>query len=188
MKQTKQIRTNIFTILEDDDYDMEGIIDDETTTNIEKLHASNIYGARNQGLGLGLGLDLDLDHDYPSLDAQVNFDLGEQEIMLPIKKKKGRKSKKDKQLELEAIERNKVPPKLFPNLNEKIFDVIEIKGIEYFLDPYFGIIYDGDTNQVGIKKKDEYVFYTDFAVIDKIVSQLKLDDGKVEQIIKSCTK
>lgn len=176
----KQMRTNIFTILDDDDYDIEGIMDDETNENIEKLYTSNIYGIRDQ--------DQNQDQAQAQLKKQINFDLGEQEIMLPIKKKKGRKSKKDKQLELEEIERNKVPPKLFPNLNEKIFDVIEIKGIEYFLDPYFGIIYDGDTNQVGIKKKDEYVFYTDFDVIDKIVSQLKLDDGKVEQIIKSCTK
>ena len=112
--------------------------------------------------------------------------LEKQEIILPIKKKKGRKSKKDKQLEFETIEKNKAPPKLFPNLNEKIFDVIEIKGKEYFFDTDFGIIYDGETQQVGIKKKDEYILYADFG-IDKIETQLKLDDEEVMQIIKLYT-
>ena len=119
------------------------------------------------------------------LEKQVNFNLCEQEIILPIKKKKGRKSKKDKQLELEAFERNKVPPKLFPNLNEKIFDVIEIGSKEYFLDPNFDIIYDDGINQVGIKRKGEYILYDNFNIdIDKIETQLKLDDKEIEQIFK----
>lgn len=149
--------SNIYSILDDD------INDDE----IVKLQTSSILNK--------------------NLEKQVNFDLGEQEVILPIKKKKGRKSKKDKQLELEALERNKVPPKLFPNLNEKIFDVIEIKGKEYFLDTNFNIIYDEETNQVGIKRKDEYIIYSNFG-IDKIETQLELDDKEVEQIIKLLTK
>lgn len=142
------------------------ILDDDINDDeIEKLKTSNVSTHFNK---------------------QVNFDLGEQEVILPIKKKKGRKSKKDKQLELEALERNKVPPKLFPNLNEKIFDVIEIKGKEYFLDTNFNIIYDEETNQVGIKRKDEYIIYSNFG-IDKIETQLELDDKEVEQIIKLLT-
>lgn len=148
------MNANIYSVLDDD-------IDDN---EIEKLKISNVPS---------------------NLNKQVNFDLGEQEVILPIKKKKGRKSKKDKQLELEALERNKVPPKLFPNLNEKIFDVIEIGGKEYFLDPDFGIIHDENTNQVGIKRKSEYILYSKFNIdIDKIESQLKLDNEEVEQIIK----
>jgi hypothetical protein len=143
------------------------ILDDDINDDeIEKLKTSNVSTHFNK---------------------QVNFDLEEQEVILPIKKKKGRKSKKDKQLELEALERNKVPPKLFPNLNEKIFDVIEIKGKEYFLDTNFNIIYDDETNQVGIKRKNEYIIYSDFG-IDKIESQLELDDKEVEHIIKLLTK
>ncbi len=90
---------------------------------------------------------------------------------------------------MEALEKNKVPPKLFPNLNEKIFDVIEIKSREYFLDTNFGIIYDDEINQVGIKRKDEYIMYSNFNIdIDKIETQLKLDGEEVEQIIKLYTK
>lgn len=151
---------NIYSVLVDDTYDE---LDDN---KMEKLKTLSIP---------------------THLEKQVNFDLGEQEVILPVKKKKGRKSKKDKQLELEALERNKVPPKLFPNLNEKIFDIIEIKGREYFLDTDFGIIYDEDTNQVGIKRKGEYILYADFN-IDEIIFQLKLDNMEVEQIIKLCAK
>jgi len=135
-------------------------------------------------------LDDDLEKLKTSnVNKQINFNLEEQEVILPIKKKKGRKSNKDKQLELEALEKNKVPPKLFPNLNEKIFDVIEIKGKEYFLDTNFGIIYDDETNQIGIKRKNEYIIYSDFDInFDKIKLQLKSDDEEVKQIIKLYTK
>lgn len=145
--------------------------------------SSNIYSILDDDINDEEIEKLKISNVSTHLNKQVNFDLEEQEVILPIKKKKGRKSKKDKQLELEELERNKVPPKLFPNLNEKIFDVIEIKGIEYFLDPDFGIIYDENTNQVGIKRKGECILYTNFN-IDKIETQLKLDNEEVEQIIK----
>lgn len=148
---------------------------------------TNIYSVLDEDINGKEIEKLTMSNIQTHLEKQVNFDLGEQEILLPIKKKKGRKSKKDKQLELEALERNKVPPKLFPNLNEKIFDVIEIGGKEYFLDPSFSIIYDEDTNQVGIKRKGEYILYANFN-IDKIETQLKLDNIEVQQIIKLYTK
>lgn len=150
------MKTNIYKIL-DDDEDMDG----EDVVEVEKLKSF-----------------VNPNH----LESQTNFDLGEQEIILPIKKKKGRKSKKDKQLELEAIERNKVPLKLFPLLNEKIFDVIEIKGSEYFFDSDFRIIYDENINQVGIRRDEKYIIYADFG-IDKIEEQMKFDDEIVKQII-----
>ena len=164
------METNKFSILNEDIYDNIDVdvdVDVDVDDKIVKLQTLSIP---NQ-----------------NLEKQVNFNLEEPEIILPIKKKKGRKSKKDKQLELEALERNKVPPKLFPNLNEKIFDVIEIKGAEYFLDTYFGIIYDREINQVGIKRKNEYILYDNFN-IDKIKTQLELDDKEIEQIIKLLTK
>lgn len=150
------MKTNIYKIL-DDDNDMDG----EDDVEVNKLKS---FVKPN------------------NLESQTNFDLGEQDIILPIKKKKGRKSKKDKQLELEAIERNKVPLKLFPLLNEKIFDVIEIKGSEYFFDSDFRIIYDENINQVGIRRDGKYIIYADFG-IDKIEEQMKLDDEIVKQII-----
>lgn len=148
--------------------------------------SSNIYSILDNNINDDEIEKLKTSNISTHFNKQVDFDLEEQEVILQIKKKKGRKSKKDKQLELEALEKNKVPPKLFPNLNEKIFDVIEIKGKEYFLDTNFNIIYDEETNQVGIKRKNEYIIYSDFG-IDKIESQLELDDKEVEQIIKLLT-
>lgn len=103
-----------------------------------------------------------------------------QETILPIKKKKGRKSNKDKILELEELERNKVPDKLFPTLNEKIFDVIKIDDVEYFLDKEFSIIYDLNINQIGFKKNNKYILYSEH-LIDKIIHQLELDTNEISQ-------
>ena len=101
-------------------------------------------------------------------------------IELPIKKKKGRKSKQTKILEQEEIERNKVPIKLFPNLKEKIFDVIKINDDEYFLDTDFGIIYNNEIKQIGIKKNDKYIFYSEID-IDKLNEQFEFENNKILQ-------
>lgn len=102
-------------------------------------------------------------------------------IELPIKKKKGRKSKQTKMLELEEIEKNKVPIKLFPTLNEKIFDVIEIDKKEYYLDTDFGIIYDDKIIQIGIRKNNKYILYSDFQN-DNLNKQIELDMEEVNKI------
>ena len=104
-------------------------------------------------------------------------------IELPKKKKKGRKSKQTKLLEQEEMERNKVPIKLFPTLNEKIFDVIEIDGVEYFLDTDFGIIYNDEVKQVGIIKNNKYIMYSEMD-ITKLNKQLETDDKEINQFIK----
>ena len=101
-------------------------------------------------------------------------------IELPIKKKIGRKSKQTKILEQEEIERNKVPIKLFPNLKEKIFDVIKINDDEYFLDTDFGIIYNNEIKQIGIKKNDKYIFYSEID-IDKLNEQFEFENNKILQ-------
>ena len=103
-------------------------------------------------------------------------------IELPIKKKKGRKSKQTKILEQEEMERNKVPIKLFPTLNEKIFDVVEIDGVEYFLDTDFGILYNDEVKQIGIKKNNKYIMYDD-TNITKLIQQLELDNNKISELI-----
>jgi len=102
-------------------------------------------------------------------------------IELPIKNKKGRKSKQTKMLELEEIEKNKVPIKLFPTLNEKIFDVIEIDKKEYYLDTDFGIIYDDKIIQIGIRKNNKYILYSDFQN-DNLNKQIELDMEEVNKI------
>ena len=161
------MKTNIYSILDNNIKDKDGDEDKDEDKDEEKLKSLRII-------------------NY--LEKQVNFNLGKEPIIiLPLKKKKGRKSKKDKQLELEALEKNKVAPKLFPNLNEKIFDVIEIKGKEYFFDENFGIIYDEEANQVGIKRDNKYIIY-DEVEINKIVDQIKLDNEEISQILKSHDK
>lgn len=102
----------------------------------------------------------------------INSD--EKIIELPIKKKKGRKSKQTKILEQEELERNKIPIKLFPTLNEKIFDVVKIDRVEYYLDTDFGILYNDEVKQIGIKKNDKYIMYDD-TNITKIIQQLELE-------------
>ena len=106
-------------------------------------------------------------------------------IELPIKKKKGRKSKQTKILELEEMEKNKVPIKLFPTLNEKIFDVINIDNEEYYLDTDFGIIYNYEINQIGIKKNDKYMLYSELEYkINEVNQQLEFDYNQIIQMSK----
>jgi hypothetical protein len=106
-------------------------------------------------------------------------------IEIPIKKKKGRKSKQTKILELEEMEKNKVPIKLFPTLNEKIFDVINIDCKEYYLDTDFGIIYNDEINQIGIKKNDKYILYSELEYkINELNQQLEFDHNQIIQMSK----
>jgi hypothetical protein len=116
------------------------------------------------------------------LQHTTNNNLYEKIIELPIKKKKGRKSKQTKILEQEEIERNKVPIKLFPTLNEKIFDVVEIDCVEYFLDTDFGILYNDEVKQIGIKKNNKYIMY-DETNITKIIQQIESENKEISQLI-----
>lgn len=146
---------------------------------------SNIYNALSDNYN-------DIKIDINKLSTNNYFDqdnlYSEQEIILPIKKKKGRKSKKDKILEQEALEKNKVIPKLFPNLNEKIFDVININETEYFLDSDFGIIYNSNVEIVGLKKDDKYILYSDLLNFEDLKKKILDDDFEISQIIKTCMK
>lgn len=99
-------------------------------------------------------------------------------LLVQNKKKKGRKTKLIKMLEQEELKRNKVPIKLFPNLNEKIFDLVQIDGMEYFLDNEFGIVYNNNVEQVGIKKNDSYMFYN-FQDIEKLNCKLEQDKKEI---------
>lgn len=120
----------------------------------------------------------------------LNFNPNEKIIESPVKKKKGRKSKQTKLLELEELEKNKVPIKLFPTLNEKIFDVVEIDGTEYFLDTDFGILYNDKIKQIGIKKNGKYIMYDDIDDIDKqnkeleIEMEIKMENNKINKLIE----
>jgi len=103
------------------------------------------------------------------------------------KKREGSKNavelKKKKGKEKEEMERNKVPIKLFPTLNEKIFDVIEIDGVEYFLDTDFGIIYNDEVKQVGIIKNNKYIMYSEMD-ITKLNTPFETDDKEINHFIK----
>lgn len=153
------METNIYNVLDDDNEEL----------NITKIKIAKTAKTTNGDNVLNL-------NNYGDI-------LCDQEIILPIKKKKGRKSKKEKMLEQEALEKNKVPPKLFPNLNEKIFDLVEIKGKEYFLDSDFGIVYDSNVNPVGIKKDNKYLLYADFE-LDNIENKILIDNAQIAQVAK----
>lgn len=114
---------------------------------------------------------------------QHNNNYDEKNIELPIKKKKGRKSKLTKLLEQEELERNKIPIKLFPTLNEKIFDVVEIDGVEYFLDSDFGILYNDEIKQIGIKKNNKYIMYDEIDITN-LNQQLETDNKEISKFIK----
>jgi hypothetical protein len=93
-------------------------------------------------------------------------------VELPIKKK-GRKSKKTKllELELEKSKLAKIVIRNFPTFDEKIFDVVMIGDIEYFYDSDFNLLLDKYRNPVGFKNNFKYVFY----------SELNRDKNKIEQ-------
>ena len=121
------------------------------------------------------------------LNNYLQYDNNNETILeIPVKKKKGRKSKQVKMLELEEIEKNKVPIKLFPTLSEKIFDVIKIGDNEYYLDTDFEIIYNSEIKQIGIKKNDKYMLYSE-TDIDKLYKQVELDNNEITKIIKLYT-
>lgn len=109
---------------------------------------------------------------------EINHDLNQMEtiIELPIKKKKGRKSKKIKELELEQ-QQPKEPIIRFPKLSEKIFDVLKLDGVEYFYDTDFNLLLDINVVPVGFKYDKKFVFYSD--TINNI-NQIKKDDKELE--------
>ena len=94
-------------------------------------------------------------------------------IIIP-QKKKGRKSKNDKLLELEEQERiNK--EKRFPTLNQKIFEVVKINKMDYYYDADFNILYDEFISPVGFKQNmdtKDFIFYQN---TKDIIEQIKLD-------------
>jgi hypothetical protein len=159
--------TNIFEILSPDIDDNDDNLNKDKILEIGKNNVNNyIENQINQN-----------ELQKVETDAQPNIP------MLPIKKKKGRKSKQTKLLEQEEIERNRVPPKLFPELNEKIFDVIKINDKEYFLDCEFGTIYDEDIKHVGIIKNNEYLMYSDIENnISKILETMKTDKNEINHM------
>ncbi len=98
---------------------------------------------------------------------------------ITIKKRKGRKTQKEKELEKSNIESSK---KKFPTLNEKIFDVVEINKTEYFYDQEFNMLFDHDTNPIGFKYGSNYVFYSDSS---KDIEKIQTDNKYVKQLLET---
>ena len=101
------------------------------------------------------------------------------DITVPVKKKKGRKSKKTKLLELEQA-KTVIPVRLFPILNEKIFDVVKINGDEYFYDADFNILLDKKVVPIGLKLNSKYIFYSDTLIN---IKQVQNDNHEVKKIL-----
>lgn len=114
-----------------------------------------------------------------NLDNVDNINNSEQVI---IKKKKGRKSKKNKLLELE-LEAKKEKESIikFPPRSEKIFDVVLIDEVEYFYDTDFNILLDIDSKPVGFKNNNKFIFYSEK---NKEVNQEDKEENKVNKIKK----
>ena len=109
-----------------------------------------------------------------------NIENNETIVELPVKKKKGRKSKKVKELEL-GEEKPIEPVKRFPKLSEKIFDVLQISDVEYFYDTDFNLLLDSNVNPVGFKHDKKFIFYSE-TIND--INQVKKDDEEFNNIIE----
>lgn len=133
-------------------------VDIEMEMNID--NCKNIIQENNQNIGVDTN------------------DIEEKIIELPIKKKKGRKSKKNKELELEQLKPKEIV-RPFPKLSEKIFDVLTIEGTEYFYDTDFNLLLDKDVEPVGFKVKDKFIFYSETS---NIIENVKRDDLEVKKI------
>ncbi len=94
-----------------------------------------------------------------------------------IKKKKGRKSKIEKELlnRLNILENKKKMNeiKTFPTLAEKIFDVIPIESEEYFYDRELNLLMNANSKPIGFKDKitEKFVFYDTDNQIEKILNE-----------------
>ena len=130
---------------------------------------------------IGVEIDLKMDNceniiQENNIGVDTNY-IEEKIIELPVKKK-GRKSKKNKELELEQLKPKEII-RPFPKLCEKIFDVLTIEGTEYFYDTDFNLLLDKDVEPVGFKVKDKFVFYSE---ISNVIENIKRDDLEVKKI------
>ncbi len=84
---------------------------------------------------------------------------------------------------------------MMEKLLNKIFDVVEINKVNYFLDKELNSILDENTNIVGFINmsssfsaeksdldKNKYVFYAD---VDKVINQMKMDEIEFNQLTKT---
>ena len=118
---------------------------------------------------------------YPNIDlnedSDVNVDedkeLNTDEFIIEI-------DPKEKILSF-AEKKEKDVQNMIGKLSNKIFDVITINGIEYFLDNDFKLLWDSSTDIVGFFKNNKYIFWND---VDMIIKQIKLDDIEVQKIMK----
>jgi hypothetical protein len=130
---------------------------------------------------------------YPKIENEQlsvfnNFDKNLQNDIqeIPIKKKKGRKSKKVKQMEQELLNEKKVENiRLFPSLNEKIFDLVKINSIEYFYDSDFNVLLNEKVEPIGYKNEGKYIFYSEE---DKKLKKITLENTEVYNIMKLHSK
>ena len=96
-----------------------------------------------------------------------------------VKKRKGRKTQKEKELEKLNAESSK---KKFPTLDEKIFNVVEINKTEYFYDQEFNMLFDTETNLIGFKNGSDYVFYSDSS---KDIEKIQADNKYVKELLEA---
>jgi len=109
-------------------------------------------------------------------NIQEELDINKEIIV--VKNRKGRKSKKNIQEELNKNLLIK-PEKIIPN--EKIFDLVEINNIEYFYDIEFNILLDENVVPVGFKKEKNFILYSE-SIINK--EKILDDNDKIKKIME----
>jgi hypothetical protein len=164
----------------------------EHTDNSVSINDTIEYSINQMEINTDNNMDINIDVD---VNIDINMDnceniiqennmgvdangIEEKIIELPIKKKKGRKSKKNKELELEQLKPKEII-RPFPKLSEKIFDVLTIDGTEYFYDTDFNLLLDKDVEPVGFKVVDKFIFYSE---ISNVIENVKRDDLEVKKI------
>lgn len=76
---------------------------------------------------------------------------------------------------------------MMDKLLNKIFDVITVNKVNYFLDKELNLIWDETTNVVGFLdpngiSTEKYIFYKD---IDIVINQINMDDIEFSQMVKT---
>jgi hypothetical protein len=101
-------------------------------------------------------------------------DLGTDEFIVEFEPKKYIKLDPKKQKEQDILT-------LMGKVSNKIYDVINFQGQEYYLDKDFNLIFDEHINVIGIIQNKKHIFWSEF---NKIIEKNKIEDICLKNIIK----
>ena len=156
--------------------------DDEYFKNFSNIYFSNDKNNQINNVETEKKIHSKTENEQLLILNNFNTNLQNDLSVLPIKKKKGRKSKKVKQMEEQLLNEKKIENiRLFPSLNEKIFDLVKINSIEYFYDSDFNVLLNEQVEPIGYKNEDKYILYSE---ADKKIKKITLENTEVYDIMK----